>query len=446
MIERQRKASRTTVRSERLYRKATKFITGGVHSSFRFQEPYPRYFARAKGPYVWDIDGNKYVDCIVNNGACILGHNDADVTQAVRKQIGVGLTVSLESELSVRTAEFLAAMIPSAEVVKFSNTGTEAVMHAIHIARGYSGKNKIAKVEGGYNGWYDYASVSTHPKLEDAGPASNPVAVPASSGLARDTAKETIILPFNDVDNTTRIIRERKDELAAVIMEPVMFNVGCVLPKNDYLKVVRELTQELGIILIFDEVITGFHLAPGGAQEYYGVIPDISTFGKAIANGFPLAAVVGKHEFMDITDPKKGKVAYSGTYNGSQMSLAASLATLSKLKSGKVQKRLHESTKFLAMEFEVAAREIAIEARLVGIGGKFQTYFGNMEPVDYRTAIATDHKKYEAFRNEVIGAGVLMHPTFIVHHGITVAHTKADLRTVISVMKKGLKKAKELGS
>jgi len=434
---------RNTLKSEQLYKKATHFITGGVHSSFRYQQPYPRYFSRAKGPYLWDIDGNRYIDCIVNNGACILGHNDPDVTKAVREQLNSGLTVSLETELSVSAAKLLAEMIPSAEVVKFSNTGTEAIMHAIHIARGYSGKNRIAKLEGGYNGWYDYVALSTHPKLEDAGSASNPTAVPATAGLAKDASRETIIIPFNDVDNTSRIIREHKDELSAVLIEPVMFNVGCVVPKNDYLKTVRELTQELGIILIFDEVISGFHLAPGGAQQYYGIVPDISTFGKAIANGFPLSAVVGKREFMDITDPKTGKVAYSGTYNGNQMSLAASLVTLSKLKNGKIQHRLHASTKYLKKRFDASAKETHVDAKFVGTGGKFQVYFTNEEPTDYRSATRTDHHKYEVFRNEVVSSGVLMHPTFTIHHGITSAHTKSHLDAVISAMKNGLRKTNE---
>jgi glutamate-1-semialdehyde 2,1-aminomutase len=433
---------RSIVGSERLYKEASRFITGGVHSSFRYQEPHPRYFTRAKGPYLWDVDGNRYVDCVVNNGACILGHNDPDVSEAVRRQLKSGLTVSLESEMSVRVAKLLADMIPSAEVVKFSNTGTEAIMHAIHIARGYSGREKIAKLEGGYNGWYDYVSVSTHPKLDEAGPASNPVAVPASGGLVHG-ARDTVILPFNDIDNTTRIIRQHKDELAAVLIEPVMFNVGCVLPNPEYLKAVRELTDELGIVLIFDEVISGFQLAPGGAQAYYHVVPDISAFAKAIANGFPLAAVVGKHEFMDITDPKSGRVGYAGTYNGNQMSLAASHATLSKLKTGKIQRRLHESTSYLRKSLADSAKRIHVDATLVCIGGKFQVYFMREEPTNYRTAIASDHKKYVAFRNEVVNSGVLMHPTFIIHHGITAAHTKRELQAIGTAMQEGLRKAKD---
>lgn len=237
--------------------------------------------------------------------------------------------------------------------------------------------------------------------------------------------------------------REHKEELAAVILEPVMFNVGCITPKNDYLKAVRELTAELGIILIFDEVISGFRLAPGGAQEYYGVIPDISTFGKAIANGFPLAAVVGKKEFMNVTDPKTGNVTFAGTYNANQISLAASYATLKQLKTGRVQKQLHQGSEWLAKEFDDIAHEMGVEARLLALGGKFQVYFMHDEPVDYRTAIKTDPRKYSAYQRAVVDSGVLMHQSSTMHHGISAAHKKKDLKTILTAMKNGLRKAKE---
>jgi len=252
-----------------------------------------------------------------------------------------------------------------------------------------------------------------------------------------------VIIPFNNIEATSKIIRAHKDELAAVIIEPVMFNIGCVTQRNGYLKAVRELTQELGIILIFDEVISGFRLAPGGAQEYYSITPDMSTFGKAIANGFPLAAVVGKQEFMNITDPRTGKVTFAGTYNANQISLTASYATLTQLKSGRIQKRLREATTWMTKQFDAIKDEIGIEARLLGLAGQFQVYFTSQEPVDYRTAIATDSRKYAAYHHEVLESGVLMHQSPTMHHGISAAHAKKDLQTTISAMRNGLKKAKE---
>jgi glutamate-1-semialdehyde 2,1-aminomutase len=425
--------------SKKLYQAASVFVTGGVQSSFRYVEPHPLYFSKAKGAYLWDVDGNRYVDCLVNMGACILGHGDPKVTEGVRTHLRSGLVSTQETELTVDLSRTLHKMIPSAEIVKFTNTGTEAVMHAIQIARGYSGKNKIAKLEGGYNGWYDYALVSTHPRLEEAGPANAPVAVAGSAGLSKDATTETIILPYNNIHDTSRIISEHKDELAAVIIEPVMFNIGCVKPRNDYLKVIRQLTEDLGIILIFDEVISGFRLAPGGAQEYYGVTPDISTFGKAIANGYPLAAVVGKREFMKVTDPKTGKVAFAGTYNANQIGIAASNATLKQLRTGRIQKRFHEQSKWLKKQFDSIAEDMHIDALLSALGGKFQVYFMHEEPVDYRTAIKTDARKYAAYYKSVLDSGVLMHPTPTFHHGLSAAHTRTELNIILKAMENGLR-------
>ncbi len=436
-------------KSRRLYEAAVEHITGGVHSNFRYQEPHPRYYVRAKGAYVWDVDGNRYIDSLCNMGACILGHGHPSVVRAVREQLSTGLTVGLESELSIETAKLLKSMIPSAESVKFANTGTEAMMHAIHIARGYTGKNRIAKLEGGYNGWYDYVLISTHPKLEEAGPASNPVPVRGANGLSQD-ATNTVIVPFNNIEDTTRILRANKNELAALIVEPVMFNVGCVTPRNNYLKAVRELTEKLGILLIFDEVISGFRVAPGGAQEYYHVTPDLSTFAKAMANGFPISAVVGKHEFMNVTNPQKGEflsmrsgVSFFGTYNANQMSLAAANASLTELKTGKVQKRLHAGTKWLAKEVGEISSDLRMDARLVGLGGKYQVYFTREEPIDFRTAVQSDQRKYSVFRQSMLDSGVLMHPLATTHHGLTWAHNTGVLHEIRTAMEKGLKRAKQ---
>ncbi|MGA3405144.1 MAG: aspartate aminotransferase family protein [Candidatus Bathyarchaeia archaeon] len=435
---------RKLTKSEKLYRRAEQIITGGVHSNYRYSTPHPRYYVRAKGPYVWDVDGNKYIDCICNMGACILGHAHPKVMDAVKRQLTSGLTNGLETELSVEVARLLNEMVPSAEVIKFSNTGTEAVMHAIQIARAYTRKDRIAKLEGGYDGWYDYVLMSTHPRLEEAGSANQPNTVPGTSGLA-ESARGTVILPFNNIKDTVRIIRENKDDLAAVVMEPVMFNVGCVTPDPQYLKAVREVTEDLGIILVFDEVITGFRMAPGGAQEYYGVIPDMSTFAKAIANGFPLAAVVGKREIMQTTDPKTGNVMFYGTYNAHQAALAAAYATLRELKTGRVQKHLHEASKWLVKEVEELSADLGVKAIMQSIAGKFQVYFTSNAPVDYRSAMLTDQKKYGAYHVAALECDVLMHSSPTGHQGLTSAHSKDTLLLISRAIERGLESAKALG-
>jgi glutamate-1-semialdehyde 2,1-aminomutase len=404
-------------------------IPGGVNSGFRYRDPFPLYFSRAEGSRLWDIDGNEYLDFLVANGACILGHKDPLVTKAVEEQLQTGLTSSLESELSIDVAKLLHEMIPSAESVKFSNTGTEAVMHAFQIARGYTGKNGIIKTEGSYHGWQDEAHLSVHPTLRDnksPGEVSTR-AIPEVEGYARSSAENILVVPFNNVEAAKKCIRENRDRVAALILEPIVFNSGCILPQAGYLKELREITARYDVLLVFDEVITGFRTAPGGAQEFYNVIPDLSIFGKAIANGFPLSAVVGKEEVMKVTAPKTGRVAFSGTYNGAQPSLAASKACLTQLKDGTVQNKLHSDSKTLINRFEEAARESRMQARLQSISGQFQVYFTDEPVTDYSSAARADRTKYAFLCDRLLDSGMLFHQSYLFHHGVSNAHNAADL-------------------
>jgi len=429
--------------SKQLYECARHVITGGVHSGVRFQEPHPIYFKRAKGSRIWDVDKNEYIDCIVNMGACVLGHGDPKVLDAVTRQLSTGLTAGLESELSVRAAEGISQLVPSAEIVKFSNTGTEAVMHAIQIARGFTGKNRIIKIEGGYDGWYDFTLVSVHPRSEETGPPEAPAVVSGSRGISSAATRETIVIPYNNLDAAETLVRKFAKEAAALIVEPVAFNMGCVLPREGYLKGLREITERHDVLLIFDEVISGFRMAPGGAQSYYKVTPDLSVFGKAIANGFPVSAVVGKREIMEITDPKKGKVAFMGTYNASQASLAACDASVRQLADGKVQSHLHRASEMLVKGFDEAARAAGIAARMQGIGGKFQVYFANHEVTDYRSAALSDEEKYAVFQRAMINRGIYFYhgasfPTHLFHHGVSYAHSDEDLESILRAAKESL--------
>ncbi|MEM4151477.1 MAG: aspartate aminotransferase family protein [Nitrososphaerota archaeon] len=430
-------------RSMMLFEEANRYVAGGVHSNFRYREPHPIYFSRARGSRIWDVDGNEYIDCVINMGACILGHGYPKVVDAVKDALDYGLTVGLEPDIGVEVSKQLSRMIPSAESVRFSNTGTEAVMHAIHIARGFTGRYKIAKLEGGYNGWYDYVLVSSHPSIDKAGPPDEPVPIPESAGLARGVAENVVIIPFNNIGATERIISNHRDELAAIIVEPVMFNSGCILPREGYLEFLRKITREHGIVLIFDEVITGFRSAPGGAQEYFGVTPDLSVFGKAIANGFALSAVVGKREVMESVHPKRGKVAYAGTYNSNYISLAAARVVLEELRDGKVQKYLHEAGAKLAKMFSEMIEELNIKARIQHFAGKFQVYFTDREVVDYRSALACDSRKYSVFQESMLNSRIYMLPFHTIHHGVTLAHTEHDLESISSAMRRALKEVKD---
>jgi glutamate-1-semialdehyde 2,1-aminomutase len=386
---------------------------------------------------MWDVEGNRYLDCLVSNGACILGHGNPAVVAAVRAQLETGLTVGFESELSVDVAEMLHLMIPSAEIVKFSNTGTEAVAHAIQIARGHKGRQKIVKMEGCYNGWLDEMQVSVHPDTTKrlAG-SSDPI--PESEGLVSDLSSRVAIAPYNDASSLERLLKGDRGAFAAVIVEPVMFNSGCVLPLPGYLKELREIADKHDVLLIFDEVITGFRMAPGGAQEFYGVKPDISVFAKAIANGFPLSAVVGLKEIMESTTPGRGRVSFAGTYNGTQPSLAASKATIEAIRDGGVQERLHRGSKMLVRRFNELAAANNVPAQMIGIGGQFQPYFTDSDVKDYRTAASSDQKSYAIFAKSIFDSGLLVHQSYLFHHGVSDAHGKDEYDEIIRAFEKGL--------
>lgn len=422
-------------KSRKEFENAKQFITGGVQSAFRYREPFPIYFSKARGSHVWDVDGNEYIDFLVANGACILGHGDPGVNAAVVRQLESGLTVGLESELSVRVARLLHKMIPSAEVVKLSNTGSEAVMHALQIARGYTRKTRIAKTEGCYHGWQDEANLSVHPKLKKNGASpveSSTRPVPESEGYAPGVTRNVSVVPYNDTCAFEKFAKENEGEIAALIIEPVLFNSGCIPPNDGYLQELREITQRYDMLLIFDEVITGFRMAPGGAQEYYGVKPDISVFGKAIANGFPLSAVVGVEDVMKITEPKRGLVSFAGTYNGNQPSVAAAEECLNQLKDGSIQQKLHRDSQTLVMRFEESAEEHSVPARLQSIGGQFQIYFTEKPVTDYKSAARSDRSKYAALSERLLSSGLLFHQSYLFHHGVSKSHSGRDIDKLCS--------------
>ena len=439
-------STRKLERSREIYQKIDPVVPGGTHSNIRFFDPHPLWFARAKGSRIWDVDGNEYIDCVINMSALILGHRDERVTRAVKEQLETGLTCGVETELNVKAAERIKEMVPCAESVKFSNSGTEAVMKAMMIARGYTGKQKIVKLEGGYNGWHDSAAISHKPNLRKAGPREKPKGVPENAGLLKTATKSTIVMPFNDLESAEKIIRRNRRDLAAVILEPIMFNIGCACPEEGYLKGLKEITNDNDVLLIFDEVISGFRVAPGGAQEYYGVTPDLATFAKAIANGFPMSAVAGRADVMKVTEPG-GKVGWAGVYNSSQVCIAASLATLEVLKNGEVQKKLNEESEALEKRFAELAEEQDVSARIQALGGQFQVYFTEREVRDYRTAARADPRRFKVFQAEMLREGIYTLPITLFHHGLVVAHSKEDLERILTAMQAGLRRVRnEFGS
>jgi glutamate-1-semialdehyde 2,1-aminomutase len=422
----------TLERSRQLYEAMRTIVPGGVHSNFRYQEPHPLYFARAEGARIWDVDGNEYIDCVINNGALILGHRHPRVVEAVKAQLENGLTAAVESELSYRVSKLMVEMIPGAEMVRFSNTGTEAIMKALMVARAYTGKEWIIKAEGCYHGWYEQVAVSEFPPLDQAGPPEEPQPVPETQGLLQGVEERVVVVPYNDPEALERAVKRNRDRVAALLLEPVAHNMGTVPPREGYLERARELTEQYGILLVFDEVISGFRAAPGGAQEYFGIKPDLSVFAKAIANGFPLSALTGIREVMEITTPRTGRVAYAGTYNGHQIALAAAEATLLELRDGRVAEYLHRTTRQLVEGFNKIARDLGVAARLQGFAGKFHAYFTDREVYNYRDAQTSDEAAYRTFRDTLLEQGVYFNPSKIFHHGVTYAHTSSDIEAILA--------------
>ena len=429
-------------KSKEMFEACNKVIPGGVNSNIRFSifGDHPLYFKEAKGSKVRDADGNEFIDCIVSFGAIILGHGDPDVTISVRRAIESGLTCGLESEIAFAVAEKIVQMIPGTSKVKFANSGTEAVLHALMIARGYTGKEKIVKAEGHYHGYYDYIYCSFRPPKEMWG--MTPTPIPMTPGLTKDLFDKTYVIPWNDLPALERILARHGHEIGAVIMEPVNHNIGCALPEPGYLEGVRDLTMKHEVLLILDEIITGFRCSPGGAQSHFNVEPDLTTLGKAIANGYPMAAVCGKKEIMESVAPSPlgGTISYGGTFNGHVVCLAAALATLTKLATGEIQELFSRYTNQLEKGVLEISENTGIPGRLQGMGGQFQVYFLEEKVIDYRTAFPTNKDRYAKFQQTMLEGGILWSNSPYSHHGITAAHSNEDIQRILDVADQAFKK------
>ncbi|MFG1709484.1 aspartate aminotransferase family protein [Nonomuraea sp. M3C6] len=417
--------------SQALFQRASRYVPGGVHSSTRFQAPHPLYFSRAEGPYLWDVEGDRYLDCTMGNASVMLGHSHPDVDEAVTAAVRQGLTTGVETEAAVNAAERLAGMIPDFGRVKFANTGTEALMHALAIARHTTGRERVAKAEGAYHGWLDPLWVSTWPAPDQLGPADRPAAPPSSAGLSR-SAQGTVVLPFNDLAATERLLRKHASDLAAVVVEPILIDIGYIPATGEYLRLLRDLTAELGIVLIFDELLTGFRVAPGGARQVYGITPDLTTYGKAIANGYPLAAVEGREDLMATTDPSKGgPVGWVGTYNGHGTAVAAAAATLPLLADGSAQAYLDVLGAQVREGFAELSRRFGIPAVVAGAGGHFQPYFLTGSPTGYRTAMVSHAARYAALHRVAREHRILLPAKPLLHAALSTAHTETDVAALL---------------
>lgn len=419
-------------KSLRLFEKAKKLVPGGVNSPVRAFAPYPFFAVSGKGSIIKDVDGNEYVDYCLAYGPLILGHACPEVLAAVKEQLSLGTMYGVPTEKEVELAEIICESVPSAEMVRLVTTGAEATMSAIRAARAYTGKKKVVKFEGCYHGAYDSMLVK-------AGSGATTFGMPDSLGVPEETTSNTLICPFNDLESLEAIFKRERGSLAGVIIEPVIGNIGVVPPKEGYLQRVRELTEDYGVVLIFDEMITGFRLAFGGAQEYFGVTPDMTTMGKILGGGFPLAAFAGQREIMENIAPA-GKVYQAGTYSGNPISVTASLATLKTIKGGGAgfYEKLEKKRLKITDTLEEVAEEQGVEVSFNGVASMFQVFFNSAKVYDYKTAKASDTKRFMIYHKELMERGIFIPPSQFETCFISRAHTDEDIGKTADAVRRAL--------
>ena len=401
--------------SSKLFEVAKRLMPGGVSSPVRTISPYPFYVSRAEGPFLWDEDGRRLIDYCLAYGPMILGHRHPLVMEKVIEQLEQGWLYGTPSELEVRLAERIVGLYPSIDMLRFVNTGTEATMAALRIARGYTGRDRIVKVEGGFHGAHDSVLVK-------AGSGATTLGIPDSLGVPKDTAKNTLQVPYNDLGSIEAALTEFEGDVAAVIMEPVLGNIGPILPEKGYLEGVRRLTKDHGVVLIFDEVITGFRLSLGGAQTFYDVVPDMTTLGKIIGGGFPIGVVGGRRELLEMVAPSGG-IYQAGTFNGSPTSLAAGMATLDVLEKERVLERLNANGDELRKALSEIVEDLGLGYSVVGIASMFKIFFGDA-PKNYVEALKCDKAGYLAFFRSMLKSGVFLPPSQFETNFLSAAHSE----------------------
>lgn len=423
-----------------MHERALQLLPRGVSSNARLwhklcrtDRPCSIFIERAKGSHLWDVDGNEYIDYRLGFGPVILGHSYPAVHDRIHKYDERGIVFALDNPLEVSVAEKVRKLVPSAEMVRFSVSGTEATMHAIRIARGYTGREKIIKFEGQYHGAHDYTLFSTEPAFD----SPRGVPIPASLGIPKALSDLVIVQEWNDFESIQKIVTEQGDEIAAIICEPVMGNAAVIPPAPSYLEFLKELSEKHGIVLIFDEVKTGFRLAPGGAQQLYNVRPHLSTFAKSLANGYPVSMICGLQEIMDIVGPKR--VAHGGTYAGNPISMAAAEATLDEFEA----KRVHESMNRFGGKMMKGIRQILedsnVEGIVQGFPGMFQILFTKEPQVrNYRELSSCNFELFARVQLEMLKRGVMLdedngEPLFTCY-----SHDEGDLEKTLQAFSEAL--------
>jgi glutamate-1-semialdehyde 2,1-aminomutase len=427
--------TRNFTTSQKLLERARQSLAGGVSSPFRASFPIPLYFADGHGARLRDVDGNEYIDYVLAWGPMILGYGHPALVEAMRRAAERPHALGEQHELEIRVAEKIQQAVPCAERVAFTSSGSEAVQLAMRLARAYTGRNLILKFEGHYHGWMDSALVSYHPAREQTGALENPNVVLASKGQVANAAENVIVAPWNRPEILEQMFARRGPEIAAAIMEPVLCNSGCLMPRDGYLETAREICRRYGALLIFDEVITGFRMGVAGAQGFYGVTPDLATFGKAVAGGLPLSVVAGRREIME--QMFGGGVSFGGTFNGNPVSLEAADAALGELSrdGGALLAWANERGRKLMAGIEGAARRRGIRLTVTGFGTAMAMHFTERTELrDYRDTLDDDREKLQLVLRRALEEGLHLVPDGRLY--VSAAHTDEDIDATLQAFER----------
>lgn len=416
-------------RSKRLYSEAKKFIPSGVNSPVRYYSPHPFFVTAAKGSLIRDADGRSYVDCCMGYGALLLGHARREILSAARAQLTKGTLYCAPTEQETTLSKMISKLYPSMQKTRLVNTGGEATMTAIRLARGFTKKTKIVKFEGCYHGAHDSVLVKA---------GSGAAGIPVSEGIPGSTSKNTLVARYNDSAQLEQILR-RDGDIAGVIVEPVLANMGLILPQKGFLRDIRKITRQSGVPLIFDETVTGFRMSDGGAQKYYGVKPDITTLGKALGGGFAIAAVGGSARIMDRLAPA-GRVYQASTFAGNPVSVSAAIAsinTITKFKS-RMYDRLARRCARLASAVSDMASDMKIRHQINSAGSMMQIFFTDRPVTDYATAVRSDRRRFEKLAAALRKSRVFVAPSQFEVVFLSNAHTTADIELVAEGYRRAL--------
>lgn len=421
--------------SQKMFEQAQKYIPGGVNSPVRACKSVgcdPVFIDKASGSSIYDVDGNEYTDFVCSWGPMIMGHAHPKIVEAVQQTAIGGTSFGAPTPSEIELAEMVVEAVPSIEKVRFVNSGTEATMSAIRLARGYTGKDVVVKFDGCYHGHADSFLVK-------AGSGVITLGIPGSPGVPDDIVKNTVSIPYNNVETLEKTLRDDELGIACVILEPVAGNMGCVRPSKQFLETLRALTKELGIVLIFDEVITGFRLAYGGAQEFFGITPDLTCLGKIIGGGLPVGAYGGKAVIMDQIAPD-GPVYQAGTLSGNPLAMAAGIATLKLLQEPSFYEKLNDKAAAYAEKLEEVASSVGVPVQLNRVGSLMTPFFTSEPVSDFESAMKCDTVRYAKHFRQMLEQGVYLAPSQFEVAFISAVHTEKELDSVVEKTEKSFKK------